>query len=60
MCRRFRFSRADKLAEGFDIAPIEDLQPRYNIAPTQIGRFGKRIIRAVQSQRISPEKGDSA
>lgn len=31
-----RLTRADKLAEKFDIAPMEELSPRYNIAPTQV------------------------
>lgn len=36
MCGRYRLTRADKLAERFDIDPIEDLGPRCNIAPTQM------------------------
>lgn len=54
MCGRYRLTRADKLAEKFDIDPIEELSPRYNLAPTQMvavvrqdpeqpERFGSRM-----------------
>lgn len=35
MCGRYRLTRADRLVERFDAELAEELQPRYNIAPTQ-------------------------
>src|SRR5579864_5033837 len=35
MCGRYRLTRAEKMAEKFDAEFNEDLNPRYNIAPTQ-------------------------
>src|SRR5947209_3785240 len=35
MCGRYRLTRADRLAEKFDAELVEELHPRYNIAPTQ-------------------------
>ena len=36
MCGRYRLTRADRLAEKFEAELAEELQPRYNIAPTQV------------------------
>lgn len=54
MCGRYRLTRANKLSERFDIDSIEELSPRFNIAPTQMvavvrqdsekpKRFGSRM-----------------
>src|SRR5437764_4200437 len=48
MCGRYRLSRADRLAEKFEAELAEELQPRYNIAPTQ----PVPVVRASGSRRV--------
>jgi putative SOS response-associated peptidase YedK len=48
MCGRYRLTRADRLAEKFDAELSEELNPRYNIAPTQ----PVPVVRSSGSRRV--------
>jgi putative SOS response-associated peptidase YedK len=53
MCGRYRLTSADRLAEKFDADIVEELHPRYNIAPTQLipvvrSRGPRRVITSMR------------
>jgi putative SOS response-associated peptidase YedK len=58
MCGRYRLSRPERLAESFDAEAFEDLQPRYNIAPTQpvttVRQVGPRRVLATTRWGLVP------
>ena len=51
MCGRFTLSNPSRVAEAFDLVePIPELQPRYNIAPSQ-------TVAIVATKRAETQRG---